>query len=98
MKLFDKLLRFDELRVQLKASEEAGIELAKENADLRIENTLLRRSNEIVRCKDCKRYVPQGTHLFNGGVVNKDTCDVIRGFVVQINSDGFCAWGERLID
>ena len=31
MKLFDKLLRWDELRVRLKAAEEAGIELAKEN-------------------------------------------------------------------
>lgn len=50
---------------------------------------------EIVRCKDCTRFIPQGTHRFDDGVVNKDTCSVIRGFVVQIDSDGFCAWGER---
>lgn len=50
---------------------------------------------EIVRCRDCKRYIPQGTYRFNDGVVNKDSCDVIRGFVVQINPNGFCAWGER---
>ena len=49
----------------------------------------------VVRCRDCTRYIPQGTYRFNGGVVNKDTCDVIRGFVVQIDPDGFCAWGER---
>ena len=50
---------------------------------------------EIVRCRDCKRFIPQGTHRFGDGVVNKDTCSVIRGFVVQIDPDGFCAWGER---
>lgn len=50
---------------------------------------------EIVRCRDCARYIPQGTYRFNSGVVNKDTCEVIRGFVVQIDPDGFCAWGER---
>lgn len=49
----------------------------------------------IVRCKDCKYYIPQGTYRFNRGIVNKDTCKVIRGFVVQIGPDGFCAWGER---
>lgn len=49
MKLFDKLLRWDELRVRLKAAEEAGIELAKENCDLRIENIRLRREIERLR-------------------------------------------------
>ena len=49
MKLFDKLLRWDELRVRLKAAEEAGIELAKENGDLRIENIRLRREIERLR-------------------------------------------------
>ena len=53
---------------------------------------------EIIRCRDCTRFIPQGTYRFNGGVVNKDTCDVIRGFVVQIDPDGFCAWGERRED
>ena len=51
--------------------------------------------DEVVRCRECKRYIPQGTYRFNSGVVNKDTCDVIRGFVVQIEPDGFCAWGAR---
>jgi len=50
---------------------------------------------EIVRCKDCMRFIPQGTYRFNSGVANKATCDVIRGFVVEIDPDGFCAWSER---
>ena len=49
MKLIDKLLRWDELRVRLKAAEEAGIELAKENVDLRVENIKLRREIERLR-------------------------------------------------
>ena len=49
VKLIDKLLRWDELRVRLKAAEEAGIELAKENGDLRIENIKLRREIEQLR-------------------------------------------------
>ena len=49
MKLIDKLLRWDELRVRLKAAEEAGIEIAKENADLRVENIRLRREIEWLR-------------------------------------------------
>ena len=53
---------------------------------------------KVVRCRDCARFVPQGAYRLNGGVVNKDTCDVIRGFVVQIDPDGFCAWGERRVD
>lgn len=62
--------------------------------NVRCDDMLIQRE-EIVRCRDCERFVPQGTYRFNGGVVNKDTCDVIRGFVVQIDPDGFCAWGER---
>lgn len=54
-----------------------------------------RRREEIVRCRDCARFVPQGTYRFNSGEVNKDSCEVIRGFVVQIDPNGFCAWGER---
>lgn len=50
---------------------------------------------EIVRCKDCKRYIPQGTYHFADNSTNKDFCDVIRGYTVQINPDSFCAWGER---
>lgn len=43
MSVIDKLLKWDELRVRLEAAEQAGIEIAKENADLRIENELLKR-------------------------------------------------------
>lgn len=49
MKLFDKLRRRDELRVRLKAAEEIGIELAKENLDLCIENIRLKREIERLR-------------------------------------------------
>lgn len=49
MKLFDKLLKWDELRIRIKAAEEAGIELAKENGDLRIENIMLKREIERLR-------------------------------------------------
>ena len=49
MKLIDKLLKWDELHIRLKAAEEAGIELAKENADLRVENIKLRREIEQLR-------------------------------------------------
>lgn len=57
-----------------------------------------RQLEEIVRCRDCARFIPQGSFHFNNGAVNKDTCEVIRGFVVQIGPNGFCAWGERLVD
>ena len=43
MSIIDKLLKWDELRVRLEAAERAGLEIAKENADLRIENELLKR-------------------------------------------------------
>ncbi len=49
MKLIDKLLMWDELRTRLKAAEEAGIEIAKENCDLRIENIRLKREIERLR-------------------------------------------------
>ena len=62
--------------------------------NVRCDDWLIQRG-EVVRCRDCARFIPRGTYRFNSGVVNKDTCDVIRGFVVQIGPDGFCAWGER---
>lgn len=52
-------------------------------------------NEEVIRCKDCARFIPEGTHHFDNGAVNKDTCEVIRGFVVQIDPNGFCAWGKR---
>ena len=51
----------------------------------------------LVRCRDCARFIPQGTFRFNSGVANKSTCEVIRGFVVQIDPDGFCAWGKKKV-
>lgn len=50
---------------------------------------------KIIRCGECARFIPQGTYNFNG-IINKDLCHIIRGFLVQINPDGFCAWGERI--
>lgn len=53
---------------------------------------------KIVRCKDCAKFVPQGTFCFNSDVTiktNRDACEVVRGYIVQINPNGFCAWGER---
>lgn len=49
----------------------------------------------IVRCKDCKHFTPRGTHKFENGKVNEDYCDYVRGWMLQITPDGFCAWGER---
>ena len=43
MSIVDKLIEWDELRVQLEAANRAGMELAEENADLRIENGSLKR-------------------------------------------------------
>lgn len=50
---------------------------------------------EIVRCRDCKHFTPQGTHKFENGKVNVDSCEYVRGWMLQITPDGFCAWGER---
>ena len=50
---------------------------------------------EIVRCRDCKRFTSKGTHKFENGKVNADYCDYVRGWMLQITPDGYCAWGER---
>ena len=55
----------------------------------------LARAGEIVRCRDCKHFTPKGTHKFENGKVNADYCDYVRGWMLQITPDGFCAWGER---
>ena len=54
-----------------------------------------RRREEIVRCRDCKHFTPEGTHKFENGKVNADYCKYVRGWMLQITPDGFCAWGER---
>ena len=50
---------------------------------------------EIVRCRDCKHFTPQGAITFFDYSRNEDFCDYIRGYMLQIGPDGFCAWGER---
>lgn len=50
---------------------------------------------EIVRCRDCKHFTPKGTHKFENGKVNADYCDYVRGWMLQITPDGYCAWAER---
>ncbi len=54
--------------------------------------------DEIVRCRDCKHFTPKGTHKFDNGKTNEDYCDYVRGWMLQITPDGFCAWGERRTD
>lgn len=50
---------------------------------------------EIIRCRDCKHFTPKGTHKFENGKVNADYCTYVRGWMLQITHDGFCAWAER---
>ena len=50
---------------------------------------------EVVRCRDCKHYTPKGADKFDNGKTNMDYCTYIRGWMLQITPDGFCAWGER---
>ena len=50
---------------------------------------------DIVRCRDCRQFIPKGTHKFENGKVNVDYCTYVRGWMLQIKPDGFCAWGER---
>ena len=40
----------------------------------------------IVRCRDCKLCVVKGYRLY---------CDLNAGGFPEVESDGFCAWGER---
>ena len=50
---------------------------------------------EIVRCRDCRHFTPKGTHKFKNGETNADYCAYIRGWMLQITPDGYCAWAER---
>ena len=52
-------------------------------------------SKEIVRCRDCKHFTPKGTHKFENGKTNADYCTYVRGWMLQITPDGFCAWAKR---
>lgn len=49
----------------------------------------------IVRCRDCKHFTPEGTYKFGNGKVNADFCTYVRGWMLQLTPDGFCAWAER---
>lgn len=51
--------------------------------------------HEIVHCRDCKHFTPKGTHKFENGKTNTDYCTYVRGWMLQITPDGFCAWGVR---
>lgn len=50
---------------------------------------------EVVRCRDCKHFTPKGTHRFGDGKTNEDYCTYVRGWMLQIAPDGYCAWGAR---
>ena len=50
---------------------------------------------QIVRCRDCEHFTPKGTHKFENGKTNADYCIYVRGWMLQITPNGFCAWGER---
>ena len=50
---------------------------------------------KVVRCRDCKHYTPQGAITFLDYSRNEAFCEYIRGYMLQIWPDGFCAWGER---
>lgn len=67
------------------------IKMSSKLSEIQIE----KQTKNLVHCKDCTRFIPQGTQHFDDGTTNKDTCEVIRGFVVQIDPNGFCAWGKR---
>jgi hypothetical protein len=56
---------------------------------------LSRQHEEIVRCGDCAHFTPKGTHKFENGKVNADYCKYVRGWMLQITPDGYCAWAER---
>lgn len=51
---------------------------------------------QIVRCRDCRHFTPEGTIWFPDGSVNEDHCDYFKAYKLQITPDGFCAWGVRI--
>lgn len=50
---------------------------------------------KVVRCRDCKHFTPKGTHKFENGKTNADYCTYVRGWMLQITPDGFCAWASK---
>lgn len=55
----------------------------------------LKRGEEIVRCRDCEHFTLEGSYRFEDGSTNVDFCEYVRGWLLQVTPDGFCAWGER---
>lgn len=55
--------------------------------------------DEIVQCKDCALRVPEHEEMTITGdrFIVPDTCKLIRGYIKQIEPEGFCAWGERKV-
>jgi uncharacterized CHY-type Zn-finger protein len=53
---------------------------------------------KVVRCRDCKHFTPKGTHKFNNRKTNADYCKYVRGWMLQITPDGYCAWACRRSD
>ena len=56
---------------------------------------VLVKREKITRCRDCKHFTLRGTQRFEDGSTNADFCEYIRGWMLQVNPDGYCAWGER---
>ena len=52
---------------------------------------------EIVRCRDCKHYhFKDCSHIFNDDRHNDSFClRFVDGKRMEVEPDGFCAWGER---
>lgn len=50
----------------------------------------------VVRCRDCRYFVPAGSIRFDDGSVNADCCGLFRGYRVQITPDGLCVWDELI--
>lgn len=70
-------------------------ELNKLEREIEQELNSAKLQERIVRCRDCKHFTPKETHKFENGKVNEDYCDYVRGWMLQITPDGFCAWAER---
>lgn len=60
-----------------------------------IEQNSAKLGEEIVRCRDCKHFTLEGSYRFEDGSTNVDFCEYVRGWLLQVTPDGFCAWGER---
>lgn len=55
---------------------------------------------EIVRCRDCKHYrFVDRSYVFHDERHNDSFClRFVGGKLMEVEPDGFCAWGERNAD